>query len=136
MEKRNLQFILIILLWLFSNNNYAQSNDNLEWILLQTEGAISLYRAYTVQDDMPVILLKVKNSSRNNYEVSWESQFTLVDNKIIDIDKSFTVQISAQETLLGTTAGDELSLNPFNYVTTLEKGVSDYTIKNLNIIEY
>ncbi len=116
---------------LFSMN--GQTNFG-PWILLAEQNDVKIYRSYSTCDGELKVLLKVENNGANNYQVSFDSAFDL-DGSILPVDLPKQIIVNAGSTAGGNCQNPDLSINPFNYITSVKLGESDYVIQNLQIVQ-
>ncbi len=95
---------------------------------------MKIFRSYSTCDGELKVLLKIENTNNSQVTVSFVSAFDLVGS-IYETDHTMHFTIPASTTLGGNCADQNLSVNPYDYVTTIQVGVSDYIIQNLQIVQ-
>jgi len=112
----------------------AQSNPEIvKWTLLDSKDNVKVYRAYIMCSNQLRVAIKVENTGANKVQVTWNSGF-MVSGNMVAINLPFTVDAEANETLTGDCQYPTLLFDPYLYVSTVQEGVCDYTIQNLNIV--
>ncbi len=127
------KILLLISLMFFAGSLLAQTNYG-PWILLKEKDNVIIHRSYSSCEGELKVLLKIENTSASQVTVSFNSAFDL-NGSIIKTDHSLQFTIPAGTTLGGNCADHSLSVNPFDYVTAIQLGVSDYIIQNLQIVQ-
>lgn len=104
------------------------------WVLLQEQQNVKIYRSYGECNGQLTVLLKIVNGNGNAVSVAFDSAFNLSGNLLpVDLKKNYTV--AASSTHGGDCTTDDAKINPYNYVSTIQMGVSDYIIQNLKIVQ-
>ncbi len=127
------KILLIISLMFFAGSLPAQTNYG-PWILLQEQENVKIHRSYSSCDGELRVLLKIENTGASEITVSFDSAFNL-NGTVFETDHSLQFTIPAGTTLGGNCADQSLSVNPYDYVTSIQLGVSDYIIQNLQIVQ-
>lgn len=104
------------------------------WILLQEQNEVKIYRSYSTCDGELKVLLKIENNNGSQVTVSFDSAFNM-SGIVFETDHSMQFTIPAATILGGSCADQNLSVNPYDYVTNIQIGVSDYIIQNLQIVQ-
>lgn len=104
-----------------------------EWTLLQNKDNVKIFRTYKYCNGNEKVVLKIENNNTSKVRVSWKSLFQLSDAHNTPIDKNFSMIVEPKSTLVGDCSQDVLSVNPYQYVSTLEEGKCDYMIQDFNI---
>lgn len=125
--------LIIISLMIFAGSLLAQTNYG-PWILLQEQDNVKIHRSYSSCEGELRILLKIENTGASDITVSFDSAFNL-DGTVFETDHSLQFTIPAGTTLGGNCANQGLSVNPYEYVTSIQLGVSDYIVQNLQIVQ-
>jgi hypothetical protein len=107
--------------------------DPVKWTLLESSGNVKVYRAYIMCSGQLRVAIKVENANAYKVKVSWKSAFVVSGNNVA-ITLPFTLDAEANVTLSGDCQQASLLFDPYLYVTTVQEGVCDYTIQNLNIV--
>ena len=104
------------------------------WVLLQEQQNVRIYRSYGECDGQLTVFLRVVNSNSKPVSVSFDSAFNLSGNVLpVELKKSYTV--AASSTHGGDCSSEDAKINPYQYVTSIQMGVSDYIIQNLKILQ-
>jgi hypothetical protein len=127
------KIFIIISLMVFAGSLLAQTNYG-PWILLKEQSNVKIYRSYSSCDGELKVLLKIENNNGSQVAINFDSAFDL-SGTLIDTDHSMQFTIPASTTLGGSCADQNFSVNPYDYVTTIQVGVSDYIIQNLQIVQ-
>ncbi len=123
------RILFIISMLVFSGNLMAQTSFG-PWILIQEQNNVKISRSYSSCDGEIKVLLKIENNNTSQVSVKFDSAFNL-NGSVFNTDHSKQITIPALTTVGGNCADQNLSVNPYNYVTTIQMGVSDYIIQNL-----
>ena len=104
------------------------------WVLLQEQQQVKIYRSYGECNGQLTVLLKIVNGNSNAVSVAFDSAFNLSGNLLpVELKKNYMVP--AGSTHGGDCTTDDAKINPYNYVSTIQMGVSDYIIRNLKIVQ-
>lgn len=95
---------------------------------------MKIYRSYSSCEGELKVLLKIENNNTSQVTVSFDSAFDL-SGSVFTTDHSMQFSIPAMTTLGGNCTDQNLSVNPYDYVTAIQLGVSDYIIQNLQIVQ-
>lgn len=95
---------------------------------------MKIFRSYSTCDGELKVLLKIENNNSSQVTVSFDSAFDL-GTSIFATDHTMQFTIPASTTLGGSCADQNFMVNPYDYVTTIQVGVSDYIIQNLQIVQ-
>lgn len=125
------RFLIAISLIFLSAGIFAQDNYG-PWTLLQEQNNVKVYRSYASCDGDLMVVLKIENNNGSQVSVSFDSAFNLSGN-LFETDHSIQMIIPAAATSGGSCDDQNLSLNPYNFVSSIQLGVSDYIIQNLQI---
>ncbi len=117
----------------FAGSLLAQTNYG-PWMLIQEQDNVKIFRSYSTCDGELKVLLKIENTNNTEVSVSFDSAFDL-SGSILTTDQTKQYSIPALTTLEGNCTDLNLSVNPYDYVTTIQVGVSDYIIQNLQIVQ-
>lgn len=127
------KLVLIIALLALVGLAWGQNSTG-PWVLLQEQQNVRIYRSYGECNGQLTVLLKVENGNNSAVQVSFDSAFVISGNTIqVSLPKSYIVP--ANSTLGGDCATETMKVNPYNYVTTIMAGVSDYIIQNLKTVQ-
>lgn len=104
------------------------------WVLLQEQQQVKIYRSYGECNGQLTVLLKVVNESSKSVSVTFDSAFNLSGNILpVELKKNYTV--AANSSHGGDCTAEDAKINPYQYVTSIQMGVSDYIIQNLKILQ-
>jgi hypothetical protein len=117
----------------FAGSLLAQTNYG-PWMLIQEQDNVKIFRSYSTCDGELKVLLKIENNNTSQVTVSFDSAFDL-SGAVFTTDHSMQFSIPAMTTLGGSCTDQNFSVNPYDYVTTIQVGVSDYIIQNLQIVQ-
>jgi len=112
---------------------WGQSNMG-PWILIGDQNNVKIYRSYSTCNGDLAVMLRVENSNSIPVAVSFNSAFNL-SGSILPINLPKQYVVAAKETIGGDCSAGDMKINPNNYVTTIQIGVSDYIIQNLKIVQ-
>lgn len=127
------KLVLITALIVFVGLAWGQTTTG-PWVLLQEQQNVKIYRSYGECNGQLTVLLKIVNGNGNAVSVAFDSAFNLSGNLLpVDLKKNYTV--AASSTHGGDCTTDDAKINPYNYVSTIQMGVSDYIIQNLKIVQ-
>lgn len=122
--------IASFLLFSFSVANWAHGGN--EWTSVTNQNGVEIFKAYLDCDNGPKVAFKIVNSNIQKVDVSWASTYKLGDISI-PTDEKFRISVNQKSKLVGSCESNDLSSNPFKYVSTFSSSQGEYELTNLTI---